>query len=486
MQEPYLQMPNFNKQFILTTDGSFQGIGGCVSQRYDDGLRPVAYFSRSLKASENNYGAFDIELMAVIDCIKHFTVYLVGKPFLILTDCKSLVPVLTKRKATTKRAQKWLQELLGYNFDTRHFPGTQNIIADSLSRYPIPYEGEDETKEIIMTLQTDHCANHTRSIFCDMQFTTYVADDMTQEIEMTVIQPLSYQCARVLIDTNLCDSICNNQPIIFDTKTLQQTCNVNDKKPRHDTMQDSSTWYDMWSSPTCFWNNNTEQLHNDTIDTTMTTKTTDMLTSTHDMSLGRGDTGMLPPIGTKRHAQVEQVKNHYCYEFPYYMDDAPIQIHPEYVDVFIHYQDALESSPFYKETMLMSSDDVTGENLYVSPLKTAQIVASIYKQIDCDIYRHDTPWYPVAMVETIMTRSRAQAATRHGEKLRKEELKLLQDLPTVQKHMIAPELFHEDGTLIDHDKMQDSEILYADYVDMQGAVQNDDKVPETIEIDSDK
>ena len=91
LQEPYLQMPNFNKQFILTTDGSFQGIGGCLSQRYDEGLRPVAYFSRSLKASEHNYGAFDIELMGVIDSIKHFSVYLVGKPFLILTDCKSLV-----------------------------------------------------------------------------------------------------------------------------------------------------------------------------------------------------------------------------------------------------------------------------------------------------------------------------------------------------------------------------------------------------------
>ena len=104
LKEPFLQLPQFQKQFILTTDGSFQGIRGCLSQRYEDGLRPVAYFSRCLKASENNYGAFDIELMAVIDSILHFKVYLLGKPFLILTDCKSLVPVLTK--ATTERAQK--------------------------------------------------------------------------------------------------------------------------------------------------------------------------------------------------------------------------------------------------------------------------------------------------------------------------------------------------------------------------------------------
>ena len=106
LQEPFLQLLQFHKQFILTKDGSFPCVGGCLSQRYDDGLRPVAYFPRSLKASENNYGAFNIELMAVIDTIRHFKVYLVGKPFLILTDCKSLVPVLKKRKATTKKSSK--------------------------------------------------------------------------------------------------------------------------------------------------------------------------------------------------------------------------------------------------------------------------------------------------------------------------------------------------------------------------------------------
>ena len=69
LKELFLQLPQFQTQFILTTDGSVQGIGGCLSKIYEDGLRQVAYFSRSLKASENNYGAFDIELRAVIDSI---------------------------------------------------------------------------------------------------------------------------------------------------------------------------------------------------------------------------------------------------------------------------------------------------------------------------------------------------------------------------------------------------------------------------------
>ena len=102
----------------------------------------------------------------------------------------------------------------------------------------------------------------------------------------------------------------------------------------------------------------------------------------------------------------------------------------------------------------------------------------MYNQIDFDMYRQDTLRHPEAIIDTIMTRSRAQATTRHGEHIRKEELKLLQDLPTVQKHMIAPGLFQEDGTLIDKDSTQDSELLCEDYVDMQGVAHDDIISPE--------
>ena len=81
LKEPYWQLPQFNKQFILTTDGSNLGVGACLSQRYSGGLRPVAYFSRSLRSYVANYCSFDIELLAIINAVEHFKSYLMGKSF---------------------------------------------------------------------------------------------------------------------------------------------------------------------------------------------------------------------------------------------------------------------------------------------------------------------------------------------------------------------------------------------------------------------
>ena len=57
---PILKLPDFSKDFIVTSDASGLAIGGVLTQ--ED--RPTAYESRKLRTHELNYPTHDLELLA--------------------------------------------------------------------------------------------------------------------------------------------------------------------------------------------------------------------------------------------------------------------------------------------------------------------------------------------------------------------------------------------------------------------------------------
>ena len=74
----------------LHTDASDKGISGVLFQRVDGNNKPVAFYSRRLNSSEENYSATDRELLAIIASLKHFRHYVSGMDFTVLTDHQPL------------------------------------------------------------------------------------------------------------------------------------------------------------------------------------------------------------------------------------------------------------------------------------------------------------------------------------------------------------------------------------------------------------
>ena len=131
---PVLQSPDFCKPFVLQTDASDRGVGAVLSQCDAAGQDyPVAYFSRKFLPREERYSTVEKECLAIKLAVQAFKVYLLGRPFQIQTDHRSLV-WLDRLKENNPRLTRWSLSLQPYQFSVCHRSGRANGNADALSR----------------------------------------------------------------------------------------------------------------------------------------------------------------------------------------------------------------------------------------------------------------------------------------------------------------------------------------------------------------
>lgn len=155
---PVLAYPDFQCPFILTTDGSRNGLGAILSQKQGGIERVIAYASRGLKGSERNdkcYSAFKLELLALKWAVtEKFKEYLMFAKFQVITDHNPLRYLETANLGAVE--QRWVAQLSEFNFEVFYKPGRQNINADALSRIPWGIEPEkDDAGKYFIRLISD-------------------------------------------------------------------------------------------------------------------------------------------------------------------------------------------------------------------------------------------------------------------------------------------------------------------------------------------
>ncbi|CAB4419687.1 unnamed protein product [Rhizophagus irregularis] len=141
IEKPILVYPDFDKEFILITDGSKIGLGAVLAQMNENNKEIViAYASRSTVGAEKNYPPTELECLAVFWGIKHFQKYLVGRKFIVITDHAALKG-LTDGKEQTGRRARWVMKLQQFDFKIVHRSGKKIKNADALSR--LQFEEKD-------------------------------------------------------------------------------------------------------------------------------------------------------------------------------------------------------------------------------------------------------------------------------------------------------------------------------------------------------
>ena len=128
---PVLKNPEWDKPFVLQTDASGRGAGAVLGE--DDSDRPVAYFSRKFLPREERYSTIEKECLAIKLGVQAFHVYLMGRPFVIQTDHRSL-EWLDRMKGTNARLTRWSLLLQSYKFRIEYRTGRKNGNANGLTR----------------------------------------------------------------------------------------------------------------------------------------------------------------------------------------------------------------------------------------------------------------------------------------------------------------------------------------------------------------
>ena len=134
---PVLRTARKGQPYSLMTDWSVDGSGAVLSQEFDDGVHPVAFASRSNSDSERKYPSYKGEMMAAVWACEHFRYQLLGRSFVLITDHQPL-SYLMKSTVLSGIYARWALRLQEFDLTITYRPGPTNVIADCLSRNPLP------------------------------------------------------------------------------------------------------------------------------------------------------------------------------------------------------------------------------------------------------------------------------------------------------------------------------------------------------------
>jgi hypothetical protein len=146
---------NSEKKIFVVSDASLSGGGGYICQGETlETARPAVYHSRVFTPAQTNYPVHEQELLALVDLVKSFEHWLLGRPFTAVTDSQAMLSLM-KQKHLSPRQWRAMTYLSKFDMHFEFLPGKKNIIADLLSRiaerstyqHNLPYLEESDERD---------------------------------------------------------------------------------------------------------------------------------------------------------------------------------------------------------------------------------------------------------------------------------------------------------------------------------------------------
>ena len=105
-------------------------------------VKPIAYFSRKLNSPQKNYTTTERELLSIGATLKEFRNILFGYPIQVFSDHKKMVHAVTVSQSQRVMRQRLILEKFGP--DIKHIAGENNVVADTMSRFPTTAQDQRE------------------------------------------------------------------------------------------------------------------------------------------------------------------------------------------------------------------------------------------------------------------------------------------------------------------------------------------------------
>lgn len=105
--------------------------------------------SRKTNPTERNYESYELEVLAIIEVLKKFRVYLLSVQFKIVTDCADFTQTI-KKKDVSPKIWRWAEFLESFDYVIEHRPDTRMKHVDAMNRNAVMAIMEDDMISRIM------------------------------------------------------------------------------------------------------------------------------------------------------------------------------------------------------------------------------------------------------------------------------------------------------------------------------------------------
>lgn len=187
-----LYHPISNATLAVVVDASDTAMGAALHQQVNKEWQPLGFYSKKLSPSQRKYSAYDRELLAAYMAVKYFRHMVEGRPFILFTDHKPLTFAFRQKEdKCSPRQLRHLDYIGQFTTDIRHVKGTNNLVADALSRIEIStietpshidfvemannQKNDDELRQILehpdkssLKLQPFPMGSPTVELYCDV------------------------------------------------------------------------------------------------------------------------------------------------------------------------------------------------------------------------------------------------------------------------------------------------------------------------------
>jgi len=141
---------------------------------------------------KKNYSVIVKEALATFWAVRKLSQYLLGRRFILVTDHKPLLAIFGEKngipKMTAGKLQCWAVFLTGFDYEIKYIKGTDNSVADGLSRLPLDGVKEEVEEEYLKFIE-HVCPIHANCIRVETK-KDVVLSKVVQYLDKEIISPL--------------------------------------------------------------------------------------------------------------------------------------------------------------------------------------------------------------------------------------------------------------------------------------------------------